>query len=102
MFEILELKEKNAILKAKGIEIHARIKYQAQDLKKEWEGILEKINTLYVSVGNTIYFEKIDACIRLLDSNGIKVESLDIEYDDYFLYRNVKIVRNWKNMLNIC
>ena len=34
MFEILELKEKNAILKSEGIEIKARIKYQAQDLKK--------------------------------------------------------------------
>lgn len=95
MFEILELKEKNAILKAKGIEIKARIKYQAQDFGKEWEGILEKINALYTSIGNTIYFEKIDACIRMLDANGIKVEDLKVEYDDYFLYRNVKIVRNW-------
>ena len=95
MFEILELKEKNAILKSEGIEIKARIKYQAQDFGKEWENILEKINALYTSIGNTIYFEKIDACIRLLDANGIKVEDLKVEYDDYFLYRNVKIVRNW-------
>lgn len=95
MFEILELKEKNAILKAKGIEIKARIKYQAQDFEKEWENILEKINDLYTSIGNTIYFEKIDACIRMLDANGIKVEDLKVEYDDYFLYRNMKIVRNW-------
>lgn len=95
MFEILGLKEKNAILKAEGIEIKARIKYQAQDFGKEWENILEKINALYTLIGNTIYFEKIDACIRMLDTNGIKVESLDIEYDDYFFYRNVKIIRNW-------
>ena len=94
MFEILP-KEKNAILKAKGIEINARIKYQIQDFGKEWEDILKKINALYASAGNTIYFEKIDACIRMLDANGVKVESLVIEYDDYFLYRNVKIVRNW-------
>ena len=95
MFEILNLKEKNAILKSEGIEIKARIKYQAQDFGKEWEDVLEKINTLYTSAGNTIYFEKIDACIRMLDTNGIKVESLVVEYDDYFLYRNIKIVRNW-------
>ena len=95
MFEILELKEKNAILKTEGIEIKARIKYQAENFEKEWKNILEKINALYVSAGKTIYFEKIDACIRMLDANGIKVESMDIEYDDYFLYRNIKIVRNW-------
>ena len=85
MFEILELKEKNAILKAKEIEIKARIKYQTQDFGKEWEGILEKINALYTSIGNTIFFEKIDACIKMLDANGIKVEDLKVEYDDYFL-----------------
>lgn len=101
MFEILNLKEKNAILKVKGIEIKARIKYQVQDFEKEWEGILEKINALYTSIGNTIYFEKIDACIKMLDTNGIKVEDLKVEYDDYFLYKNIKIVRNWARNFSV-
>ena len=57
MFEILELKEKNAILKAKGIEIKARIKYQAQDLKKNGKVFLKKL-TLYIHQSETQYILK--------------------------------------------